>query len=109
MAGGAAEVDQAALGEDQRVFLGGLAIAGILAAILSTYTSANRQFGRFQLVGCADDAPAADAAPPFGENVQFRGSMDNSRVTFERGKKGTVAFIGGSITVAAPCRSANPS
>lgn len=30
-----------------------------LAGILSTYTSANRQFGRFQLVGCADDAPAS--------------------------------------------------
>ena len=30
-----------------------------LASILSTYTSANRQFGRFQLVGCADDAPAS--------------------------------------------------
>lgn len=30
-----------------------------LAAILSTYTAANRQFGRFQLLGCADDAPAA--------------------------------------------------
>jgi hypothetical protein len=30
-----------------------------LAAILSTYTTANRQFGRFQLLGCADDAPAA--------------------------------------------------
>lgn len=29
-----------------------------LAAILSTYTSANRQFGRFQLLGCADDLPA---------------------------------------------------
>jgi len=29
-----------------------------LAGILSTYTSANRQFGRSQLVGCADDAPA---------------------------------------------------
>lgn len=29
-----------------------------LAAILSTYTTANRQFGRFQLLGCADDAPA---------------------------------------------------
>jgi len=26
-----------------------------LAAILSVYTSANRQFGRFQLLGCADD------------------------------------------------------
>lgn len=30
-----------------------------IASILSTYTSANRQFGRFQLVGCADDAPAS--------------------------------------------------
>lgn len=30
-----------------------------LAGILSTYTTANRQFGRFQLLGCADDAPAA--------------------------------------------------
>lgn len=29
-----------------------------LAAILSEYTTANRQFGRFQLLGCADDAPA---------------------------------------------------
>ena len=30
-----------------------------LAAVLSTYTTANRQFGRFQLLGCADDSPAA--------------------------------------------------
>ena len=30
-----------------------------LAAILATYTTANRQFGRFQLLGCADDAPMA--------------------------------------------------
>ncbi|MBW8843939.1 MAG: hypothetical protein JF607_03050 [Burkholderiales bacterium] len=30
-----------------------------LAAILSVDTTANRQFGRFQLLGCADDAPAA--------------------------------------------------
>lgn len=30
-----------------------------IAAILSTYTAANRQFGRFQLLGCADDAPTA--------------------------------------------------
>jgi hypothetical protein len=28
-----------------------------LAAILADYTVANRQFGRFQLLGCADDAP----------------------------------------------------
>ncbi|RZJ13688.1 MAG: hypothetical protein EOP39_00485 [Rubrivivax sp.] len=30
-----------------------------LAAILSVFTTSNRQFGRFQLLGCADDAPAA--------------------------------------------------
>lgn len=30
-----------------------------LAALLVSYTAANRQFGRFQLMGCADDAPAA--------------------------------------------------
>ncbi len=30
-----------------------------LAAILATYTTGNRQFGRFQLLGCADDAPVA--------------------------------------------------
>lgn len=36
--------------------------------------------------------------PPFGDKVQFRGSLDNSRLKFEREKKGTVAFMGGSIT-----------
>jgi len=30
-----------------------------LAGELYNYTTANRQFGRFQLLGCADDAPAA--------------------------------------------------
>ena len=30
-----------------------------LAATLADYTTANRQFGRFQLLGCADDTPAA--------------------------------------------------
>lgn len=30
-----------------------------IAGILSTYTTGNRQFGRFQLLGCADDAPTA--------------------------------------------------
>ena len=38
------------------------------------------------------------AAPPFGDNVQFRGSLTNSRIRFEQQKKGTVAFMGGSIT-----------
>ncbi|MEM7387444.1 MAG: alpha/beta hydrolase, partial [Verrucomicrobiota bacterium] len=31
-------------------------------------------------------------------NVRLRGNLDNSRVRFEREKKGHVAFIGGSIT-----------
>jgi hypothetical protein len=30
-----------------------------LAALLAGYSAANRQFGRFQLLGCADDAPAS--------------------------------------------------
>lgn len=36
--------------------------------------------------------------PPFGDNVQFRGSLGNSRMQFEKAKKGHVAFMGGSIT-----------
>jgi lysophospholipase L1-like esterase len=39
----------------------------------------------------------ADAAE-VGPNVNRRGSLTNSRVQFERGKKGHVAFMGGSIT-----------
>lgn len=45
----------------------------------------------------AADIRPADAAP-FDTNVQPRGSLDNSRVKFTADKKGTVAFIGGSIT-----------
>jgi lysophospholipase L1-like esterase len=41
---------------------------------------------------------APDTASNFGDNVQLRGSLMNSRIRFEREKKGTVAFIGGSIT-----------
>ena len=41
-------------------------------------------------------APAAAAS--FGDNVQLRGSLTNARIRFEREKKGTVAFLGGSIT-----------
>lgn len=40
----------------------------------------------------------AAETPSFGENVQFRGNLDNARAKFEREKKGRVAFIGGSIT-----------
>jgi lysophospholipase L1-like esterase len=34
----------------------------------------------------------------FGQNLQMRGSLDASRLVFERKKLGHVAFIGGSIT-----------
>ena len=40
----------------------------------------------------------AEDKPPFGDNVQFRGSLGNSRAQFEKTKKGHVAFMGGSIT-----------
>lgn len=46
----------------------------------------------FSPVGRAEDRPA------LGDNVHFRGSLENSRIRFEREKKGHVAFIGGSIT-----------
>jgi lysophospholipase L1-like esterase len=39
-----------------------------------------------------------ETASSFAENVQLRGSLTNSRILFEREKKGTVAFMGGSIT-----------
>ncbi len=35
---------------------------------------------------------------PFGDRVCVRRSLDNARLTFERTGKGTVAFLGGSIT-----------
>ncbi len=41
--------------------------------------------------------PAADA-PPFGSNIQPRGSLANSWYKFHLIKKGRVAFMGGSIT-----------
>lgn len=44
------------------------------------------------------ESSAAETKPPFGENVQFRGRLDNARRQFETTKKGRVAFIGGSIT-----------
>src|SRR5947209_2918931 len=35
---------------------------------------------------------------PFGDNVQFRGSLANAQAQFEKTEKGHVAFMGGSIT-----------
>ncbi|HND51227.1 MAG TPA: GDSL-type esterase/lipase family protein, partial [Pirellulaceae bacterium] len=43
-------------------------------------------------------AAAAEPQSPFGDHVQFRGRLDNSRHQFTTTKKGRVAFIGGSIT-----------
>lgn len=48
------------------------------------------------LSGMACNALAAEA--PFGTHVQMRGRLDNSRLRFIMNRKGTVAFIGGSIT-----------
>ena len=48
-------------------------------------------------VACA--AFSAETAPkPFGDKVCLRGTFSNARLTFERTGKGTVAFLGGSIT-----------
>ena len=44
------------------------------------------------------DANSAVVAPEYGDKVQFRSRMDHSWVKFRREHKGTVAFIGGSIT-----------
>lgn len=46
----------------------------------------------------ASFAAALASAAPFGENIRLRGSLDNSRLAFERTHKGHVAFLGGSIT-----------
>jgi len=43
------------------------------------------------------DEPTAKQ-PPRGRNVHFRGNLLNSRIQFEIGKTGHVAFMGGSIT-----------
>lgn len=40
----------------------------------------------------------AFAEDAMNRNIHFRGSLDNSRIQFEKNKKGHVVFIGGSIT-----------
>ena len=40
----------------------------------------------------------AESGAPFGDNIQVRGNLNNSRLQFERKKTGNVAFLGGSIT-----------
>ncbi len=41
---------------------------------------------------------AEPAARPFGEKVRLRGEFQSARAVFETAGKGTVAFLGGSIT-----------
>jgi pimeloyl-ACP methyl ester carboxylesterase/lysophospholipase L1-like esterase len=41
----------------------------------------------------------ASVTPNGGDYFVLRGSLDNSRIKFEREKKGKVVFVGGSITV----------
>ena len=43
-------------------------------------------------------AIAGDEPHPFGERVQLRGGLTNSRIQFEHKQSGRVAFMGGSIT-----------
>ena len=43
-------------------------------------------------------AAAEPNVPPFGDKVCLRGDFQNARITFERTGKGSVAFLGGSIT-----------
>ena len=40
----------------------------------------------------------AASSAPFGDNIQVRGNLNNSRLQFEQKKTGNVAFLGGSIT-----------
>ena len=61
-----------------------------------------RRAWRFLLactVALALTVQAAENIPPtFADHVHVRGSLDNCRLAFTHEKKGTVAFIGGSIT-----------
>lgn len=50
------------------------------------------------ILALSNIANADQPARPFGDHVEFRGSLDNCRIKFEREKAGTVAFLGGSIT-----------
>lgn len=47
---------------------------------------------------CCAVARSEEAARPFGQKVCPRGEFQNARIVFERTGKGTVAFLGGSIT-----------
>jgi lysophospholipase L1-like esterase len=49
-------------------------------------------------VAWARAVAAAEGTPVYGDKVQLRGEFQNARIAFERRGRGTVAFIGGSIT-----------
>jgi lysophospholipase L1-like esterase len=46
----------------------------------------------------SSSAILAESRAPFGDAIQVRGVLNNSRLRFERDKTGNVAFLGGSIT-----------
>ena len=52
----------------------------------------------FLCAASPETGAAADAPPPGSGNALLRGSLDNSRIEFERRSKGQVVFMGGSIT-----------
>lgn len=56
----------------------------------------SRMHAFFQSLGYLQNPPAI--AAPSSKNVHYRSHFDHSRHAFEKDKKGTVAFIGGSIT-----------
>jgi len=52
----------------------------------------------FPLLFIALLLPSSNYSQAAEPNIQFRGSLDNSRIQFLKNKKGNVAFMGGSIT-----------
>jgi lysophospholipase L1-like esterase len=53
---------------------------------------------RLGMCAAAVLSTACAAAAEFGDNVHLRGDFQNARIAFEREGRGTVAFLGGSIT-----------
>jgi len=86
-------------GEHRGFFQGKRTAAGFIEHALSTmpfrliFALLALWSGLFLCCVDADDSPK-----PFGDNVTLRGTLNNSRLQFERVRKGNVAFMGGSIT-----------
>lgn len=73
----------------------------IIEVTEGTTKSNGHHFTHPDPVRVADFIERHAAAPPQDVSNDYfvmRGSLDNSRIKFERGKVGTVAFMGGSIT-----------